>query len=97
MVAAKVKVFLVLWTPLGHSPWTSPAGPESASTTKTISAQSCWDSGLCLAVSWVCCCEGQNVPYHCRTPWAGEWGRVFIFPMKSPPCPWSQAAGSWLP
>lgn len=33
------------------------------------------------AISWMCCCEGQNVPRppHCRALWAGEWERASRF------------------
>lgn len=63
--------------------------------TKTISPPSCWDSGLCLAVSWVCCCEGQNVPLTTAELHGRESGRVFVFPMvKSPPM--SLEPGCWV-
>lgn len=64
------------------------AAPQGLSPSGT-----CWASGLRLAVSWGCRCEGRNVPLpHCGAPWGRELRGHLVSP-KGPPWKRWRASG----
>lgn len=98
---SQVKLFLVLWrTPRVQPLDLSPAvlGQSCKSATRSVTCGSLLELGAVPAVSWMCCCEGQNV---LTPPTAGLRGQgsgrgVLVSPMGPRP-PWEpwRPSGEW--